>query len=386
MKLSRNTIACSAAVAAFSLVGATLALNGRPVSPQAANSGTPNPTAGQKYKNVKVLKDIPADALIPSMQFISASLGVECDFCHVEHAFDKDDKKEKKTARAMMQMMMTINQANFDGEREVTCNTCHRGSPHPQSVPAILVEAPKPPQMAAMHDHDEDPASLPSGDPVLAKFIQALGGEAALAKVTDRVEQGKALMPEGEPIAIDIYTKAGGQRVSIMHMTKGDSTTAYNGVTGWISFPGRPVRELSAADRQDAKLDAEAFYPSHFAHEFTSLKLQPHPEKVGDRETDVVLGITPGQPPVKLYFDKETGLLVRMMHYADTPLGLNPTQVDYADYRAVDGVKTPHRWTLARPSGSFTIQIDKVEQNVPLDDGKFVEPPAPPAPPSSTLK
>ena len=93
----------------------------------------------------------------------------------------------------------------------------------------------------------------------------------------------------------------------------------------------------------------------------------------------MVLGLTPGQPPVKLYFDQTSGLLVRMVHYADTPLGLNPTQVDFADYRDAGGVKTPYRWTIARPSGSFTIQIDKVEQNVAIDGAKFVEPkPEPP--------
>ena len=67
-----------------------------------------------------------------------------------------------------------------------------------------------------------------------------------------------------------------------------------------------------------------------------------HREKVGDHETNVVLGLTKGQPPVKLYFDKDSGLLLRMVHYTDTPLGLNPTQVDFADYRDVGGVKTPY--------------------------------------------
>jgi hypothetical protein len=77
---------------------------------------------------------------------------------------------------------------------------------------------------------------------------------------------------------------------------------------------------------------------------------------------------------VKLYFDKSSGLLVRMVHYTDTALGLLPTQVDFADYRNVQGVKTPYRWTIARPGGSFTIQLDKVEQNVPIEDARFVEP------------
>ena len=302
-----------------------------------------------------MLKNIPADELIPSMQFITASLGVECDFCHVERQFEKDDKDEKKTARLMIKMMFSINQNDFDGKRGVTCNTCHRGSPHPQGIPAIMAEAPKPEAMEAMHEHehehDTDPASLPSGAPVFAKYIQAIGGAAAVDKVSSRVEKGNAITPDGPPLPIDIYTKAPDQRMSVMHTPKGDSVTAYNGQAGWIAFPGRPLREMSAPDRQAAKLDAEAFYPAQLDHQFGELKLQEHPEKVGDHDADVVLGLNSNEPPVKLYFDKTSGLLVRMVHYADTPLqGLNPTQSRLCRLsRSEDGVKTPYRWTIARP-------------------------------------
>ena len=362
------------------LAGTMIAIEARSPQSQPANTNAPQ-TAGQKYKNIQVLKDIPADQLIPTMQFITAALGVECDFCHTEGAdkrleFDKDDKKEKKTARQMMQMMFAINKNNFDGERQVTCNTCHRGSPHPEAIPAIMAEAPKPEAMEAMHEHTADPAALPSGAPVLAKYIQALGGEAALTKVASRVEKGNALMPEGPPVAIDIYTKAPDERVSVMHMPKGESVTAYNGQAGWIAFPGRPLREMSAADQMAAKLDAEAFYPLAFEHEFNELKLQDHTEQVGDHEVNVVLGLTKGQPAVRLYFDKDSALLVRMVHYTNTALGLNPTQVDFADYRDIGGVKTPMRWTIARPSGAFTIKIDEAKSNAPIDDARFVKPPA----------
>jgi photosynthetic reaction center cytochrome c subunit len=229
-----------------------------------------------------------------------------------------------------------------------------------------------------------DQASLASGGPVLAKYIQALGGPAALAKVTTRVETGKALMPEGPAIPIDIYTKAPDQRVSVMHTTRGESVTAYNGQGGWISFPSRPVHEMSASDQMAAKLDAESFYPNLLQQQFTELKLQPDPEKIGEHDTDVVVGLAKGQPPVKFYFDKTSGLLLRMVHYTNTPLGLNPTQVDFADYRAVDGVKTPYRWTIARPSGAFTIQLDEVQQNVPIDAARFVEPKPEPATPGAS--
>jgi hypothetical protein len=65
---------------------------------------------------------------------------------------------------------------------------------------------------------------------------------------------------------------------------------------------------------------------------------------------------------------------VRLARYSETALGLNPTEIDYADYREADGVKIPYRWTVARPSGRFTIKIDEVRQNVPIEDGAFERP------------
>src|ERR1051326_579530 len=100
----------------------------------AATTPAKSRTAKEGFKNVQVLKDIPADDLIPSMQFITASLGVECDFCHVRDAFEKDDKKTKQTARRMMQMMFAINQQNFNGQSKVSCYSCHRGSSTPVGI------------------------------------------------------------------------------------------------------------------------------------------------------------------------------------------------------------------------------------------------------------
>jgi hypothetical protein len=79
---------------------------------------------------------------------------------------------------------------------------------------------------------------------------------------------------------------------------------------------------------------------------------------------------------VRLSFDQKTGLLMRLVRYADTPMGRNPTQLDYADYREVDGVKIPFRWTLSRPNGRFTIQIADVKDNAPVDDARFAKPAA----------
>src|SRR5260370_23648665 len=64
----------------------------------APNTSVPKKTEEQ-FKNIQVLKGIPAEQLIPTMQFITASLGVDCEFCHVHNAFENDDKKPKQTPR-----------------------------------------------------------------------------------------------------------------------------------------------------------------------------------------------------------------------------------------------------------------------------------------------
>jgi hypothetical protein len=66
-------------------------------------------TAGEAFKNIQVLKDISADELLPSMRYISAALGVGCDYCHEAGHFDGDDKPTKQRARNMMKMMFAIN-------------------------------------------------------------------------------------------------------------------------------------------------------------------------------------------------------------------------------------------------------------------------------------
>jgi photosynthetic reaction center cytochrome c subunit len=111
----------------------------------------------------------------------------------------------------------------------------------------------------------------------------------------------------------------------------------------------------------------------HMKQIFLELSVE-YPEKIGDREVYVLLGKKEGQAPVKLYFDEQSGLLVRLLRYAESPLGLVPTRIDYGDYRDTGGVRTPFRWTVAQPDGNATTQVEQIEQNVPIDDDKFVKP------------
>ena len=377
-------------------IASILALCGVVVDGVRAQSSAASPTASaaapvaekkaeEQFKNIQTLKGIPADELIPTMQFITASLGVECEFCHVQGAFDKDDKKPKQIARKMMDMMFAINKDSFNGHREVTCYSCHRGNTDPVAIPVVMSDDPKEAMGGAQKPEDEakekeKEASWPKPEQLLDKYVQASGGAAAIDKVSSRVMKGK--IEFGSVSAtIDVYTKDPDMRVSFSHMPEGDSVTAFDGHAGWLGAPGRPVREMHGSDIDGASIDADLHLATHLKQMFSEMKVRGT-EKIGDHDAYLVVGQRDGKTPIRLYFDEQSGLLVRMVRFGETALGRLPTQIDYADYRDTDGVKIPYRWTLARPSGRFTILISEVKQNVPVDDAKFAKPPDPPKQPA----
>jgi photosynthetic reaction center cytochrome c subunit len=328
-------------------------------------------TADQVFKNIIELKGVPADQVTPAMQFISASLGVNCEFCHVAGKPEADDKGAKKTARQMMAMTAMINKTSFGGRQQITCNSCHNGAQRPVASPPVQEsDAPTRPAAPAMQAPAQG-TPQPTADDILAKYVSAMGGADAMHKVTSREMKG-SITAMGSTTPIEVLTKAPNKRITITHAAGGDSFTAFDGTAGWMGSAGRPAREMSAAESAASSLDAEFYLGLRLKELYPQLR-RGRPETIGGVECDVLNGSAPGRPAVRLYFDKKTGLLVRMVRFADTPMGRLPTQIDYADYKEVDGVKTPYRWTLSRPNGRFTIQIAEVKANAPIDDAKFAK-------------
>ena len=166
-------------------------------------------TAEQFYKNIKAMNGTPADQLIESMHLIRGALGVDCEFCHDDPDRSTDTKKPKEVARDMIRMVVAINKNNFNGGQEVTCYTCHRGN----AIPATTLVLPNVPK-----DVETDAQlQLPSVDQIVAKYVQALGGEQALRKVTTRVITGTQTVPTGPggtvpmPAALERSQKAPAQ-------------------------------------------------------------------------------------------------------------------------------------------------------------------------------
>jgi hypothetical protein len=346
---------------------ATVAYTTPPARGQAADVKT----AEQVYKNITALKGTPADQLTASMQFISASLGVDCEFCHVQGKPEGDDKGPKKTAREMITMTLGINKDSFRGQLRVTCFSCHRGSANPVNMPPVQ-------ESDTMAARPAAPTAPPAGaatvtpDQVADKYLTAVGGADAIKRINSRVMKG-AILFGGNETPIELYTKAPNKRVSVSHMGGHESMTAFDGTVGWTGSTGGAARQMSEAEAGSAALDAEFSLALRLKELFPQLR-RGRPEQVNGVDCDVLQGTRPGGIAVRLDFDKQSGLLLRMVRTTATPMGRMPVQIDYADYREFDGVKVPLRWTLARPNGRFTIQVKDVQDNVPVDDAKFAKP------------
>ncbi|HTR64324.1 MAG TPA: c-type cytochrome [Terriglobales bacterium] len=337
-----------------------------------APAGVPPQPADAVFKNIQVLKGVPADQLIPAMRFISASLGVQCGYCHVPNHFEKDDKKPKQTARAMMRMMFAIDKDAFAGNRAITCYSCHRRSPQPEAAPQIADAADSPRVQPAAEAVDKLVAGLPTTGEVIAGYIRALGGADAIASIHSRAEKG-TLTLSGKPVSIEILEQDPAKQCVVEHLPGGEDRIVLDSEEAWAAAPGRRVRQIRGADLDGMQMDADLHFPLDLSRTFAELRME-YPEKIGDREFYVLRATRPGKPAVKLYFDQQSYLLARLVRYAESPLGREATQIDFTDYREVNGVKTPFHWTVAQSDGISTIQLEQVRANIPVDAASFAKP------------
>jgi photosynthetic reaction center cytochrome c subunit len=358
-----------AQVASILVLSIVATRGARPQGPVGA--GQAIPTAGRRFRNIQVLKEMPADRVFPSMSFFGASLNVDCGFCHVDGPdFDKDDKKNKQVARKMMEMELAINQANFRGQPVVTCHTCHRGSATPVRFPL--------PSVARQGDDDgvtvRGAALSEAASEIIEKYIDAIGGAAAVGRISTYVEKGSysnSIFPGS--FAFEAFTKAPGQRLEVIHYPRGDSLTGYGHGGGWTKKSSDPADDMSAAATDYFRSLADIEEPARIRRQLSNARVAPR-GMIDGRPINVLVGLQPDHPPMTYCFDRQSGLLVRVLRYTQTPFGPNPVQADYSDYRAVGGIKVPFRRTFIQSRSQYTIQLQQVQENVRVDDAKFVKP------------
>lgn len=342
-------------------------------------------TAAEQYKNIQILKTVPAEDLLPTMRYMGASLGVECGFCHVSEngrlAPEKDDKREKQTAREMMKMVMTINQENFDGRQQVSCNSCHNGHTNPSIVPAVATEESLkersenesrrgPGQAQAGQGQAGQPPqreARPTAESLFQKYEEAIGGTAAIDRITSRYVKGTISTPQGSQ-DFEQYNKAPGKSWLSRTGPHGTFVQAFDGTQGWTRAGDR-VEPLS--DISELKINSDFYRSLKFAGRYQGARVF-RKEKVGDHDAWVVMVRDPNSPLSDLlYFDVDSGLLVRRTTLRRTGLGPLPTTTDLSDYRNVDGVKMPYKVTISTPTSIQNVQVTEMKANIPVEDTRF---------------
>lgn len=344
----------------------------------------------QVRKNIQVIKGLPNSQILPLMNFVSTSLGVRCDHCHVirekpdggrDWLMELDDKPAKQTARRMMRMVMSLNndhRADFRGAA-VTCFTCHRGQTVPTSYPAL-------PFAASAHESNPGgaaalahaTAALPSAQQVFEKYVAAVGGREAAARLKTRRLKGTREASQGRSWPMEVT--AGGPERFLMVVDipeQGRFSQGFDGAAGWVSNP-RTTRGLGDKELEELRRTARLLEPFKVEGPTASMRVAGR-ERIGDRETVVVedgQGRALGQ---RLFFDAQTGLLLRRQDFTEAVLFPISEQTDFEDYREVDGVRLPFviRTSNVDTWFSVTRRFTEVRHNVPVEDSAFRQP-APP--------
>jgi photosynthetic reaction center cytochrome c subunit len=400
MKRALSLTLAIAVMAAVWLLGSVLA------APQA------QPPAAQKtsdkvFKNIQVMKGVPVDDFMGTMGIMCAALGFDCSDCHTGAGTEKvdwaADTPKKVRARQMVQMMTAINRDNFSGRQMVTCWSCHHGRDRPSTTPTL--EHMYGPASQEMDDVLTQMPGQPAAGQIIEKYIQAIGGAERLAGLKSYAAKGVSVGfgGFGGGGQVQIYARFPDQRATLIAFPKNPerhTTRTYNGREGWLETPLTVLGEyeLTGGELDGARLDAQLSFPAQMKEVLTNLRVSmptaisdlPAPASqastevsmvaIGqDRLVNVVQGTGPRGMLATLYFDQETGLLLRMVRYGKSPIGRVPTQVDYGDYRDVGGIKMPFRMIFAWMDGRDAIQLSELQTNVTIDASMFNPRPKPAA-------
>ena len=339
----------------------------RRVTAQQPAQPTQTRTAEQAFKNIKVIKNMPAGQLQNAMQFIAASLGVDCSHCHTQPAMEKDDKPTKETARRMLAMVNEINK-NFGDRNVVSCATCHRGKTKPVAVPPL-------PSITLFTTNKTNDAQqpLPTVDAIIDRYVNALGGMKAVDKVTSRSRKGSVAL-RGLQGSFELYEAAPNKSLFIGSVPApvGSMEQGFDGTTGWVKNQSG-VFDMTGDGLTQAKREAPFYRDVRLKEQFKEMSVAGR-EQVDNREFYVVLGTRPDGQIERLYFDVQTGYLSRRYWETPTYFGPLPNSIDYDDYRKVGKVRFPFLIRRSRAGTVLLQTISEYKLNIALDDARFRKP------------
>jgi hypothetical protein len=341
--------------------------------------------AGEVFKAVttSTLKELNTADFLASMGVMAAALGYDCADCHPAAGSDKVDwsvdTPKKKTARKMTEMVAAINKANFAGTQAVTCWTCHHGRDLPATT--IALDALYGPPSAEKTDVIAAGQGVPTADQIFDKYLAAVGGAQKLGTLKSYIATGTSLGYEGigGGGSFQILAQSPDMRATKIvfkdHPERGDSTRTFDGKAGWVKSPRGLLSqfELAGTELDGARLDALLSFPGQIKADLTNWRVGA-PDTIGEMDVYPVQGRGARGFLATLYFDTKSGYLVRVVRYGDTPIGHVPVQMDFGDYRDVQGMKFPFQYTFSWLDGRDQFKLTGVQINPKIDAAVFGKP------------
>ena len=362
-----------------------------------AAPGQSGTLAEQRFKDIQVLKGIPADQLPPTMRYFTAALGRNCAGCHQAGATGTmdyaADTPAKKTARNMIRMVETVNAADYGVK--INCGTCHQGHGQPAGLRAadmmssddilmannqqanaelraLMTAAGAAPQQPNRRGEPGPPAAE-----VLKKYSEALGSPTAPIQSRAMIGTVTTRTSEVTPFTV---TEKGKMYIQTLHSTAAPTMLGYDGTAGW-SKVGDKVGGPNAGgfSLDSALIVADSQLPTDLQNKYKDLQSTKRSQMTlaaGTAPVDVnILQGVDGDTTEQFYFDSATGLLLRHVTRMNTALnGSLIETVDYANYRPEGGVMVPHKVIRNNWNTLDTYTISRVTLNGPVDEGSFKKP------------
>ncbi len=346
----------------------------------AAVTGAP---AEQVFKDIRVLKGIPADEFLDTMGMFASALLFDCVSCHAkeiitdENAFALETPRIQR-ARQMVVMTNNLNRLYFGGQNRVTCFTCHGGGNLPRSEPNLDAQYGEPVEDPYRMAFVQSVATPPATE-IFAKYLKVIGGADAAARLTSFVGVGTytGFDSNDVPVPAEVFVRAPNQMATFAQAQAGINAKVFDGKQGWRmqQDTAMPIFAMTGDNLSGAAAEAMVWFPASLQKSFS--QWQTNVASINGTNVLAVQGSNPGgQLPIRLYFDEESGMLVRMVHWRRTAVGAIPTRVDFEDFRPVAGVQMPFLWTRTWTNNQVVMQMKEIRPNAPVDASRFAQPTA----------
>jgi hypothetical protein len=219
-------------------------------------------------------------------------------------------------------------------------------------------------------------ADIPTGDSLMERSLASSGGASAFAKIKSAAMTGKVeLVGHNLSGPVQIFQQGDKSYTAIELPGIGKVEEGFDGKTAWETNSLQGPRIKDGEEKAVAARASRMNLMSTWRDFYKSAHTLGEESVAGKPAWKVELTPTEGKPET-FYFDKESGLLVRMTQTVTTALGEIPVDVSLSDYRTVDGIKTPFAMTQNAMSQVMSMHFDKVEWNPALPENKFDPPPA----------